>query len=363
MNKLTHRVITFLAVAAFILLAQGGAAAPVQAAGNPSSNGFLAQTPISPNGGGGFAPTAISPSGATEFTTPTFIWSAIPGAAMYNIYIYKGRKYFYAAYVYSYNCGITFCQYTPPIKFPTGAEYAWAVSSDVVNVGWSNWGNVLYFTAYSPFSSSFSNSKGWAPVYGTWAAHGGDYIGRQSSSGYYVASAYYTKGQYDTYTYETRSEMVGCSDCDTILYFNGNPLSGITSSGDWENTYYFQYNDDGNYSIYEVYVGTYHEITSGTSSAITPSWNILTVTYNGTTDFAQFFINHVFVADEYLGDFRYGYVGVGAYTYGPTASELLYVDYANLMAGAPDSQVSSGVTPAANFVHFTGKPVATGNAR
>ncbi|MGB8214387.1 MAG: hypothetical protein WCE68_12595 [Anaerolineales bacterium] len=356
MNKLTYRVIPSIALAVIILFTLGGVAAPVQAGGGS----YVA--PISPDGGGGIAPTAISPDGATESITPTFVWTVVPNATQYEVFIDKGSKTFYITYVNSYVCGSTLCQFTPAKKFANGVEYAWTVRAEVANV-YQGWSSFAFFTVYQPFSSSFANSKGWAPVYGTWAAHGGDYIGSHSTTTLlYMASAYYTKGQYDTYTYEARMKLVCSDNCQAEMYFNGNPFSGRDTYGDWNNTYYFDYTNSGDYFIEEVKGGSYWDFQSGPSSMInTSSWNILTVTYNASTGYAQFFINHVLVGDATMTDFPYGYVGVGLYS--DLSSDSLDVDYANLTAGAPDSQVGSGVTRAANFVHFTGKPVATGNAR
>ncbi len=339
MNKLLVRVITSIAVAAIILLALGGVAAPVQAGGGPT-----------------FVP--ISPNGATESISPTFVWYIYPGAFQYTVGIYNNKgKLVLIQTVYSYHCGSTYCRYIPSIKLAIGATYHWSVAawSSALPVSSGTW---LYFTVYKPFSSSFANSTGWKPVYGTWAAHGGNYIGSQSNTAGYVGSAYYTKGQYDTFTYETRMNLEGCNNCWAIMYFNGNPV-GQNYQGSWDNTYEFQYQNNGNFSIWKLSGGVYTHLEDSTSPYITSSWNILTVTYNASTGYAQFFINHVLVADTTLDDFRSGYVGVGLWSYG--SPEQVDVDYADLTAGAPAYQVGSGVTRAANFVHFTGKPVLAGN--
>ncbi|MGB8214386.1 MAG: hypothetical protein WCE68_12590 [Anaerolineales bacterium] len=344
MNKLLVRVITSIAVAAIILLALGGVAAPVQA-------------------GGGAYVFPISPYGAAESISPTFVWYTYPGAVQYNVVIYNSKwKLVLNQPVYSYNCGATYCRYTTSKKLAVGAGYYWDVDAWMANgdeVFSANW---VDFTVSLPFSSSFSNTTGWKPVAGTWAAHAGDYNGSQSINPTgYLASAYYYKGQYDTYTYEARIKNGACADCANMVVFNGSPahLDGI---GDWTNAYFFAYSNEGDFIIVDEYNGAWTHIVSWTpeTSLIDPySWNILTVTYNATTGFTQFFINHVEVAEETLTDHSYGYVGLAEY--GLASTDTISVDYANLMAGAPLHQVSSGVTRAANFVQFTGKPVQAGN--
>ncbi|MGB8214120.1 MAG: hypothetical protein WCE68_11225 [Anaerolineales bacterium] len=331
MNKLTYRVITSFAVAAIILLALGGVAAPVQA-------------------GGGAYVIPISPNGATEYTSPTFVWYTYPSAVQYTVAVYtlKGSRLVLDQPVYSYNCGSTYCRYTTSKKLAVGAGYYWHVTAWLLDGAEVSSANYLIFTVYQPFSSSFMNSKGWTPLSGTWHTMNGLYIGMGNVSQW--DTAYYSKGQYDTFTYEVRL-MRTSSTHPSAIFFNGVP-SPLNYEDDWNNCYFFDFDTSGYYSVWAMVNGGEVNIIPWTldTTLINPTWNILTITYNSSTGFAQFFINHVLVGSGTLSIFTHGYVGVGFYSDVSTVS--LNVDYANLTAGAPEKLVGSAVQKSAHYVTF-----------
>ncbi|MGB8214119.1 MAG: hypothetical protein WCE68_11220 [Anaerolineales bacterium] len=299
----------------------------------------------------GVVPTPLSPSGSIDVTRPAFQWSKVSGASQYAYAVYQGNRLVSADSVYPYACGSTTCSASLPKDLASG-EYSWRVKASEGS-GWTEYSAPLGFRVSAPFNSAFSSgASGWIPVKGKWTVSAGDYRGTGALDTF--ASSYHA-GVYDTYTYAVRLKQTGCTACPWAILFNGDP-SSLDATGFWKDGYAFEATDDGSYSVWEAAGGTETNLSSWifAPGLLTPAWNTLAVTYNSSTHYAQFFINHIEVADDTLSDFPAGSVGVG-FTSAAIPGARLFVDYASLTAGAPASQVAAGLR-SARLVHLGDQP-------
>jgi hypothetical protein len=217
-----------------------------------------------------------------------------------------------------------------PVKTYGGA--AMGVTGDSENY------KVLNNTAYtvanfrtqviaSNFFNSFNgSSSGWSPVTGSWV------IG---SSAYYQsnglantgASAKHT-GKYGDTTFTVRMKRTGiCATCANRIILRGNPLS-LFSTNWWKPAYYFQYANNGQFSVYEATSGSTTIALKGwTSSAaiVKNGWNTLKVIAVGR--YLRFYINNTLVWSGYDSTLLTGQVGVGLFRDGYAGT--LYVDSAS----------------------------------
>ncbi len=178
----------------------------------------------------------------------------------------------------------------------------------------------------SDFYNNFNaSSSGWSAVTGSWAL---------SSSAYYRsvglantgASAKRT-GKYGEVTYEVRMKRSGtCTTCANRIIIRGNPGS-LFSTNWWKPAYYFQYSNDGNFSIYEATsAGTTVALKAWTSSAaiIPNNWNTLKVV--AVANSLKFYINGTLVWTASDSTLQVGQVGFGHYR--DAAAGTLWVDWA-----------------------------------
>lgn len=226
---------------------------------------------------------------------------------------------------FGYNC-TRLNRFSNPTKF-------W--NSDPMGVvGLSENYRVLNQTAYTvanfrtqrignDFSSSFNGSTlGWLPVRGAWSS---------VSSAYYYspgvanngASARYN-GIYGDLTYTVQMKRSG-----TYLYaanrliIRGNPFS-LSTTGWWSPSYYFQYSNDGQFSVWEyTSASTSVALKSWTTSAaiVKNGWNTLKVVAVGTS--LKYYINNVLVWSGSDPTLRTGQVGLGFYRDATVASLLV----------------------------------------
>jgi hypothetical protein len=286
-------------------------------------------------------PTPITPAGGTDSTNPTFKWSKIEGVAQYNLVVYKGSSLLYSKIVNYYGCGSTTCMNTPTNKLGAGV-YAWEISA-FEGSGWTPFSVLFPFTVSLPFNSSFkSNAHGWDPVLGPWSVAGGYY--KSAGVANMFASAAHT-GTYDIFCYEVKLKRTGCSSCENGIWFNGTPLP-LDSQGQWYNGYEFVYTNDGYWSIRMYSLGSPYALTGWTYSPeiVNSTGNTLTVTFNSSTQYAQFLINYITVANGYLGTFTSGQVGVSYYQDSSLGNKF-YVDKAMLVNDAPPAMVTDNGNP------------------
>jgi hypothetical protein len=143
------------------------------------------------------------------------------------------------------------------------------------------------------------------------------------------ASASHT-AEFANFEYEVRMRRYGCETCANGLYVRGTPLP-LTSDNHWYHEYKFQYDQDGNFSVYKRIAGGSAQILQSWtfSSAINQgdAWNVLRVVANGTS--LSFYINGTPVWSGSDSSLAAGQVGVGMYR-NLTSIDLLEVDWATL---------------------------------
>lgn len=195
------------------------------------------------------------------------------------------------------------------------------------------------------FSSSFNGSMaGWYAVTGPWAIASGTLL-RSSGLANNSASVAHSN-QYGDIIFEVRMKRTGsCLTCSNRLIVRGNPNSLVANK--WKPAYYFQYANNGTFSVYE-YTSSGAELVKkpwSASAAILPSgWNILKVVASGNS--LKFYINGSLVwagADDSL---VVGQLGIGFYR--NAASGPLNVDWAKgtnaaLVDSAQEEQVAPSV--------------------
>jgi hypothetical protein len=348
MNKILARFLVALVIVSLCIIPMAGSNGGVQAADHTPP----ALTPISPSIS---YPTPIAPSGGTDMTRPTFQWTNVPGAQLYELTISQGYKHKYTYFVAPYNCGVSTCTFTPSKALAALKPYEWWVAT-YSNGSWSYWSGEADFTVYKTFNSTFNNTKGaagWYGVYGIWGLAGGSAF---SPGGVYGWSNMAHTGIYDTYTYQVnvyRSGM-GSPDYWNNLYFNGDPSSiGYSGAGMWNNTYMFNWSNDGYISLWLISGGVYYSAL-GTTYIGWPinssGANVVGVAYNSLTTLTGLYINYVQVALCYCGSFTHGQVGVGFAESG--AADYFAVDSATLVPGAPAYLVTPPDNSSPEFVPF-----------
>ena len=178
----------------------------------------------------------------------------------------------------------------------------------------------------SDFYSSFNgSSSGWSAVTGSWGI---------SSSAYYkttglasTGSSAKRTGMYGDVTYEVRMKRDGtCTSCSNRIIIRGNP-SSLFSTNWWKPAYYFQYANDGSFSVYEATSGSTTVILKAwTASAaiVQNGWNTLKVIAVGNS--LKFYINGTLVWSGSDSTLQVGQVGAGYYR--DSANGTLWVDWA-----------------------------------
>ncbi len=195
------------------------------------------------------------------------------------------------------------------------------------------------------FNSSFNGSSaGWYAVTGTWAIAGGATY-RSAGLANNSASAAHN-GQYGDVVFEVKLKRTGsCATCANRLILRGNPNKLVENK--WKPAYYFQYANDGTFSVYEYTSAGAEQVKKAwtASGAIVPNgWNTLKVIVVGSS--LKFYINNVLVWSGSDDSLIIGQLGIGFYR--DSASGTLSVDWAKasnaaLLDSAPDAQAAPGV--------------------
>lgn len=197
----------------------------------------------------------------------------------------------------------------------------------------------------SDFNSTFNgSSSGWSSVNGSWVLASGAYYqsGGLANTG---ASAKRT-GKYGDVTYEVRMRRTGtCTGCANRIIIRGNPAS-LFSTNWWKPSYYFQYTNAGQFSVYEATTSSTTVALKGwttSASIVKNGWNTLKVVAVGSS--LKFYINGTLVWSGSDPTLRVGQVGFGHYR--DAAAGTLQVDWAkasNTPTADPDpnEQVAPG---------------------
>lgn len=176
------------------------------------------------------------------------------------------------------------------------------------------------------FNSTFnSSSSGWSPIRGSWTL---------ASSAYYQSNGLANDGasaaqnsKFGDVTFEVRMKRTGtCTSCANRIIIRGNPASLFATSW-WKPSYYFQYNNAGEFSVYEATsASTTVALQPWTSSAaiVRNGWNTLKVIAVGSS--LKFYINGTLVWSGSDTTLKVGQLGFGFYR--DSASGALQVDWA-----------------------------------
>ena len=178
------------------------------------------------------------------------------------------------------------------------------------------------------FSSSFNGSApGWLPVRGAWSSVSSAYYYSQGVASNSASARY--NGIYGDLTYTAKMYRSGTvKTLSNRIIIRGNPYS-LNATGYWLPAYYFQYSNDGQFSVWEYTgTGTNAPLKGWTTSAaiVKNGWNVLKVVSVGTS--LKYYINNVLVWSGSDTSLRTGQVGLGFYRDATAAS--LSVDYAFL---------------------------------
>jgi len=230
-------------------------------------------------------------------------------------------------------------------------------------VGTSENYKVLNTTAYtvanfrtavigSNFSSPFTaDAAGWTPVYGTWSVAGGSY---QSAGAANLVSSVSNANIHGDVTFEARLQRSGlCNSCANRIIIRGNPAI-VDASKVWNPSYFLQYNNNGQVSVYRMSGGTYTILMPWTASAavVKGGWNTLKVVAVGSK--LQFYVNGTNVWNGTDTTLKTGKVGVGFYR--DVNAGTLLIDSATA-TNTPTAGTMADAMPAA-----VGTPLAGGSA-
>lgn len=200
------------------------------------------------------------------------------------------------------------------------------------------------------FNSSFNGSlPGWYAINGSWTIFNSKYL--RSSGLANTSSSAAHSNQYGDVIFEVRMKRTGaCTTCANRLIVRGNPNSLV--AGKWKPAYYFQFANNGTFSVYE-YTSSGAELVKkawSASGAVIPyGWNTLKVTAVGTS--LKFYINGVLVWSGADDSLVVGQLGIGYYRNSATGvldvdwakgSNAALVDGAQVEQSAPSVEVRGG---------------------
>ena len=187
--------------------------------------------------------------------------------------------------------------------------------------------------AGSAFKSSFNvHHNGWKPVSGTWTLLNGYYQSAGQKSRF---SSIVHSGTYTHLDFSVRMKRKGCSDCVNAIVVRGTP-SPLNSYKDWYSGYWFQYETNGNVSVYKVVASAGSVLIPVFVSPDVhtgPNWNVLRVVMNSGA--YSFSMNGVVVADGSDPDLTTGRVGIAFFRDVGTGDKLL-VDWAKMVLPSAD---------------------------
>lgn len=290
-----------------------------------------------------YTPYPASPAdGYVTTKTPTFYFYEYSAATKYRIIVIDVSTT--PKLVYEYTgapaCSSGICWLKPDIPLKiydlslSKGAYVWAVKAKVGGAWQDTYSGTVSFAVYSKgFNSTFDlDASKWLQLVGDWYVVEPGYL---KSKGVLDNSSSVIQKQLfaQNYVYEVKMKRKFETVSNRII-FHGYP-GPISLDGDWDDAYYFQYANDGYWSLFKVVNGITTSVIGWKYSAyIKPyDWNTLTV----FTDYPymDFWIN-----GQYLGctgpdcglpetTFGAGWVGLGMYKSGAEKSPL-FVDYAKL---------------------------------
>ena len=191
---------------------------------------------------------------------------------------------------------------------------------------------IINFTPPPPegFNAQFNGSApGWETHSGSWTVDSNYYSTAGSPNVF--SSVSYAK-DFANLDYQVRLQRTGCGTCNNRLMIRGTPPP-LGLYDDWYSFYSFEYNRNGNYSVWKkVAGGALTPLRSWTaSSAIQQgdAWNTLRVVANGNN--LSFYINGTRVWSGSDSSLASGRVGISMFRDSSSGNQLL-VDWATLTA-------------------------------
>jgi hypothetical protein len=229
--------------------------------------------------------------------------------------------------VVGYNC--TRLQYwSNPAKTWLGAAMGVANTKNYLVLNNTDYTVANFRTAIigSDFNSSFNGSSaGWSPVTGGWGIVSSAYY--QSTGLANTGASAKQSAKFGDVTYEVRIKRTGtCTTCANRIIIRGTPTS-LFSTNWWKPAYYFQYANDGTFSVYETTsASTTVTLKGWTASAavVKNGWNTLKVVAVGSS--LKFYINGTLVWSGSDTTLKVGQVGIGFYR--DAATGTLQADWA-----------------------------------
>jgi hypothetical protein len=317
------------------------AVAPSVLPGKAQSEGGMGILPATLSSG---FPTQVFPNSFIPIKRVIYIWTSVSGATKYQLQVYQGATQILNKVVGSAVCVSGTCAFRHDIDLPNAA-YTWRVRA-MVGGAWLTYSPGQAFTVSivsTGFYSPFTTPEDWVMHKGAWYLEGSNYFTTVGLAG--KASSISHINDYSTLTYEVRMKRTGCASCANVLAIRGNPT--LDTTGWWNTEYTFDYTNNGLFSVWRDYNGTYVALKNWTSTtAINQGgWNVLKVTASGSQ--LKFHINGILVWSGTDSAYPSGRVGIGMYRGTSSTDDKLWVDWAQLdttVADAPalDALVESG---------------------
>jgi hypothetical protein len=294
--------------------------------------------------------TLIKPLGNISDNTPTYSWSRVNNAWLYQYQVLQGSTFRLIKWTNASVCTSTTCSVTPPAMLAyTG--HAWRVRARIGNQ-WMDWTPWKSFTVVNGFNSQFDGSSpGWVKHPGAaWQNSSSTYL-TYGLADFKTSSTSYNQ-DFSDFIYQARVKEASNASVDSYvgLVVRGTPTFDLNN--DWENGYYF-WCWAGNFAVTKIVGGNWY-VLSGDDWIYSPSiapndWNTLKVVASGSI--LKFYINGNLVWSGTDSTFSSGRAGVFTFSY-PSAKRV-DIAWATLdasavtahLAAAADEQIEAGQRP------------------
>lgn len=276
---------------------------------------------------GGIVPTLLSPHDTILAKNPTYKWTPVFGAEVYQYQVWKGGSKVLDKSPDADICSDSLCERTPTFTLGYNA-YKWRVRARI-DSSWKAWSAYMNFTVSPPsFTSSFNyEMAGWAKMSGKDYYKSSTYIYTLGMANWW-STLRRTSGQYTDFKYSANMKRSSGYSPNYLVIRMGNNTS--PSNGRWYPGYYFGYDNWGNCFIYRIDdASSSTTIYYGMPGLVNKfGWNVLTVEAIGYKFW--YYVNGTLV--KFFVDLTYprGFVGIASYR-NSTASQTFYVDWAKLV--------------------------------
>ena len=283
-------------------------------------------------------PTLQAPRLVISLTTPTYKWSKISAASLYQLQVYQGSTKVIDSNIATSYC-TTSCKVTPSTTL-TYTTYKWRVRAKIGSA-WQAWTAYTYFQVSMAFNAQFNgNANGWYAKGGTWYI-GSEYLYTAGSNDGAGANAYRPITTYTNFDFSARMRRTANARSTGLGVRMGSSLG---ASNYWYPGYAFYYDNTGEYSIFRRYSdggGVALQGWTATSAVDTYDWNVLRVIAVGPT--FHFFINGTYLVSVVDATYNEGYVGFIMYS--GYSTEEFQVDWARLTPLDASFQLTDVISP------------------